>query len=223
MTTVTAATTATTAATAAEVLPEATEDAATALTADFETFLQLLTTQLENQDPQEPLDSTEFVAQLASFSAVEQQINTNTKLDQLISTMTQDQTGSMASWIGTSVKSDAPVDFDGAPVDVFFAMPQTATRGDIVVRSSTGAIINRIPVQPGETQLNWDGKGSDGLTAATGSYSFGLESFEGKAPLGETPAQTFSNVVEVRSASAGVDLVFADGSVLNTENVSAVR
>ena len=59
----------------------ATDQSAAAAAADFETFLSLLTTQLRNQDPLKPLDSTEFVAQLASFSAVEQQINTNAKLD----------------------------------------------------------------------------------------------------------------------------------------------
>ncbi len=48
---------------------------------DFQTFLKLLTAQMRNQDPLEPLDATQFVAQLASFSSVEQQIETNAKLD----------------------------------------------------------------------------------------------------------------------------------------------
>ena len=60
-----------------------------ALASDFETFLKLLTSQLRNQDPLKPLDSTDFVAQLASFSAVEQQVNTNTKLDQLLGALTR--------------------------------------------------------------------------------------------------------------------------------------
>ena len=47
---------------------------------DFETFLKLLTAQLRNQDPLQPMDSTEFVAQLASFSAVEQQVRANDRL-----------------------------------------------------------------------------------------------------------------------------------------------
>ncbi|MEM1422077.1 MAG: flagellar hook capping FlgD N-terminal domain-containing protein, partial [Pseudomonadota bacterium] len=58
------------------------------ITSDFDMFLQLLTAQLENQDPLDPADPTEFVAQLATFSSVEQQISTNDKLDQLIESFT---------------------------------------------------------------------------------------------------------------------------------------
>ncbi|MEM9421428.1 MAG: flagellar hook capping FlgD N-terminal domain-containing protein, partial [Pseudomonadota bacterium] len=59
----------------------ATATAKSQLTSDFNTFLQLLTAQVNNQDPLEPLDSTQFVEQLATFSALEQQINTNSQLD----------------------------------------------------------------------------------------------------------------------------------------------
>jgi len=87
-----------------------------ALASDFETFLKLLTTQLQNQDPSKPLDSTEFVAQLASFSAVEQQINTNTKLDELISRINYGNTSDLSSWLGANVKSEANANFSGSPI-----------------------------------------------------------------------------------------------------------
>ena len=54
-----------------------------AATADYNTFIKLLIAQMKNQDPTKPMDSTEFVSQLASFSAVEQQTQTNTKLDSM--------------------------------------------------------------------------------------------------------------------------------------------
>lgn len=54
------------------------------VTADYDTFLQLLVTQLQNQDPLNPTDNAEFIAQLASFSAVEQQTQTNAKLDLML-------------------------------------------------------------------------------------------------------------------------------------------
>ncbi|MCB1463461.1 MAG: flagellar hook assembly protein FlgD [Nitratireductor sp.] len=65
------------------------------ITADYNTFLQLLITQLRNQDPTNPVDNTEQIAQLASFSAVEQQTQTNTKLDQLLTYTGLDQASSM--------------------------------------------------------------------------------------------------------------------------------
>ncbi len=67
---------------AAATAKSETEKSNTAISGDFETFLKLLTTQMRNQDPLKPMDSTEFVAQLASFSAVEQQIRANDRLRQ---------------------------------------------------------------------------------------------------------------------------------------------
>ena len=66
-----------------------------AITADYNTFLQLLITQLRNQDPTSPVDNTEQIAQLASFSAVEQQTQTNAKLDLLLTYSGIDQASSM--------------------------------------------------------------------------------------------------------------------------------
>ena len=55
-----------------------------ATTVDYQSFLRLLVTQMKNQDPTKPMDSTDYVAQLATFSQVEQSVQTNTKLDQLL-------------------------------------------------------------------------------------------------------------------------------------------
>jgi flagellar basal-body rod modification protein FlgD len=63
----------------------------TAPTPDYNDFLQLLMAQLKNQDPTKPVDSTEYMSQLASFSNVEQAIKTNTKLDSLLSSLTMQQ------------------------------------------------------------------------------------------------------------------------------------
>src|SRR5579864_9548824 len=80
-----------------------TQDAMSQLSGNFSTFLTLLTTQLKNQDPTSPMDSNEFTQQLVEFSQVEQQINTNTNLNTLI-TQGQSQIGSYAtSYLGKSV------------------------------------------------------------------------------------------------------------------------
>lgn len=76
--------------------------AAPAVTADYNTFLKLLVTQLQTQDPLNPTDNTEFIAQLASFSAVEQQTQTNGKLDKMLAYL---NAGEGASLIGKQVTS----------------------------------------------------------------------------------------------------------------------
>jgi flagellar basal-body rod modification protein FlgD len=95
--------------------------AAGAPTLDYNSFLQLLIAQMQNQDPLNPTDSTAFVSQLASFSSVEQGVNTNSKLDQLltISNLTQATTmvgHTLTSADGTvsGVISSVRVDSSGA-------------------------------------------------------------------------------------------------------------
>ena len=72
------------AASAASTSPTATQAASNALSGNFQTFLQMLMTQLQNQDPTSPMDTNAFTSQLVQFSSVEQQINTNSSLTQLI-------------------------------------------------------------------------------------------------------------------------------------------
>jgi flagellar basal-body rod modification protein FlgD len=67
----------------------------TAGTVDYNSFLRILVTELQNQDPTAPNDPTQFVSQLASFSAVEQQVNANSKLSAILSSIDLGQAGSL--------------------------------------------------------------------------------------------------------------------------------
>ena len=80
-----------------------TDAASTQLSKDFNEFLILLTTQLQNQDPLSPMDTTEFTNQLVAFAGVEQQINTNQKLDSLVSLGLGNALGSAQSYIGKEI------------------------------------------------------------------------------------------------------------------------
>lgn len=85
-------------------------------TLNYSNFLQLLVAQLQNQDPTNPTDPTQFVSQLASFSQVEQQVNTNSKLDALL---TQTSLSQAASVIGlTATSSDGKVSGQIASVQI---------------------------------------------------------------------------------------------------------
>ena len=209
--------------TAASVESDENQSAAETLTADFDTFLRLLTTQMQNQDPQNPQDSTEFVAQLASFSAVEQQISTNDKLDSLIASLSQGATQDMASWVGAEVQSVAAAPYTGEPIQAHFEVPEGATIAQLIVSTADGTEIRRMNVDPSATSETWDGKGSDGLEAPEGDYRFAVEGFDDTGLLGRAAAETFSPVVEVRNGSNGWSLVFADQTQLAVDSVTAVR
>lgn len=194
-----------------------------ALASDFETFLQLLTTQLQNQDPSKPLDSTEFVSQLASFSAVEQQINTNKKLEQLIASSGVTATSNLIGWIGANVKSPASAFYNGNDLEVFYKVPEDATSAELIVRNDAGSEILRQSIDKDNSQFVWNGLASDGSAVPDGNYSFEIDAFEGDALLSTTPAETFSKVIEARNTDEGVKLVFDDGSSIGVADVGAVR
>ena len=73
------------------------------LAEDFSQFLQLLTIQLQNQDPLSPMETNEFTNQLVAFTGVEQQINTNQKLDSLVALQLGNSTGQALGYIGNDI------------------------------------------------------------------------------------------------------------------------
>ncbi len=101
-------------------------------TVDYEAFLQLLVTQMKNQDPTNPTDSAEYLSQLASFSSVEQQLQSNAKLDSLLSTMAF---GQGAGLIGRSVTS-----VDGQTTGTVVSVSQVA--GQTTVNLDAGTVLN---------------------------------------------------------------------------------
>jgi len=94
---------------ATAVAPSYTDASATKeISSDFETFLKMLTVQLENQDPLNPVDSADYAVQLATFSGVEQQVQTNDLLKQLATQLGTGSIAQMASWVGMEARTTAP-------------------------------------------------------------------------------------------------------------------
>jgi flagellar basal-body rod modification protein FlgD len=213
---------ATTAAAAAAARTK-TETEAGAATSDFQTFLQLLTAQLRNQDPLKPMESTEFVAQLASFSAVEQQVRTNDRLDRIAEMLSGGTPDGLAQWIGREVRAPVAANYQGVPVEVEVTPKEGADTAVLVVRNDFGQIVARKLVLPGSTLVTWDGSTDQGTMAANGSYKFELESFMGETQLDAQPGRVFGQVTEVRLEEGSPVLILAGGIRVPLEEVSAVR
>lgn len=195
-----------------------------AMTADFNTFLKLLTTQLKYQDPLQPMESTEFVAQLASFSAVEQQIGANTRLDSILSALTNGASEGFADWIGKEVRAPTSAAFTGAPVDVGVTPVAGADKAILVVKNDFGTEVARVSVDPAADGVTWDGTDSAGGIPASGNYGFALEGYAGDTLLSTTEGSIFAKVTEVRRTEAGnTELVFATGDTVLASEVLAVR
>ena len=202
----------------AAVATAAKAESTTDIASDFETFLKLLTTQMRNQDPLKPLESTEFVAQLATFSSVEQQVASNKSLS-AIETLLSGGASGLAAWLGAEVEAEAPLSWDGAPVRVRVDPDASAERAYLVVRDAEGAVVHRESVDPAATELIWTGTG--GTQGAL--HSFEVERWAGEEQIDGAAGRVFAEVVEVRPGTDGAALILSGGVQVSEGAVTAVR
>jgi flagellar basal-body rod modification protein FlgD len=211
---------------AANTVAQQAEDAANTFAADFETFLKLLTTQLQFQDPLQPLESTQFVAQLAQFSTVEQQVATNKALGRILDAMGASGAGALGAWLGKEVRGANEIAHAGGPVEVFpVNVPRAAREVELTVRAVDGSIVRSIPFDAGQDSVIWDGADATGAPAPNGTYRF--EARWKLDDVGEpqvSPAQVFGKVVEARRESDdSVTLVLEGGKLIAASDVTALR
>lgn len=202
---------------------QASQAQTSAVSSDFETFLQMLTVQMQNQDPLNPVESTDFAVQLATFSSVEQQVLTNQHLTSLASSLGVSGLGDQAALIGREVLSPSAAQFDGDPLAVQLDLPIGADRHELIVYDESRTEVNRITVPAGETELNWYGSTAQGGIAPDGAYSFSLESFSGEAMTDRSDVSVWGKVAEVRLDGQSNQLLLAGGSMLDATAVEAVR
>lgn len=143
------------------------------IASNFTEFLQLLTTQLKNQDPLSPLDTNQFTQQLVEFSQVEQQMKSNTQLSTLVSLEQTAQSTSALALVGaTVVVNGATTPFDGTSANWSLNVTKPAT-ASVTIADSTGqtAYSGTFAVNPGVQNFTWDGHGNDGRLWPAGSYT----------------------------------------------------
>jgi flagellar basal-body rod modification protein FlgD len=216
-------TTAAAATTTAQTRADDTSAAANAMAGDFQTFLKLLTTQMRNQDPLKPMESTEFVAQLASFSAVEQQIRSNDRLDHIAELLSGGSADGLATWIGRNVRAPATAAFDGSPVDVEVTPVEDADRSVLVVRNDFNQEVARLGVTAEGGMVAWNGTDNLGNRLPNGRYGFKLESYRGEELLGTQDGRVFTTVSEVRIADGTPMLVVEGGGQVALDAITGIR
>lgn len=188
------------------------------INSDFETFLKLLTTQMRNQDPLKPLESTEFVAQLATFSSVEQQVASNRRLESIESLLSGGAAG-LAAWLGSEVEAAMALSWDGAPVQVRVDPNAQAERAYLVVRDAEGAVVHREAVEPSLSEQVWTGAGG----VQGGKHSFEVEYWAGDELLETASGRVFATVAEARPGESGARLILSGGVEIGESDVTAVR
>jgi flagellar basal-body rod modification protein FlgD len=205
--------------------PETVTEPTNGLNADFDTFLTLLTAQMRYQDPLEPIDSTEFVAQLAQFSAVEQQVETNKMLESILEQMNGGAASGLSQWLGRDVLVEAPLAYSGGEVSLYPQDPADLTpiSGALVIRNLDGDTVGEAKFQPGAEGLVWDGTLTDGETLPPGSYTLTARYGDGTGNTETAPVRHYLRVEESRMGSDGVELVLGGGWVVNADDVAGAR
>lgn len=193
------------------------------LSSDFETFLKMLTTQLRNQDPLNPMDSADYAVQLATFSGVEQSVRTNQLLESMQAQFGVLSMSQLAGWVGQEARASAPVLMDGAPVTLVLPAPTPADRAVLVVRDDEGAVVAREDVPTAGGDYTWLGAGPTGDALPRGIYTLSLESYVGENLQKTLEVQHYAPIVEARGGGDGTRLVLRGGVEVSAENVLALR
>jgi flagellar basal-body rod modification protein FlgD len=168
---------------------------------NFTAFLQLLTTQLQNQNPLDPLDTNQFTQQLVQFAQVEQQLKQNTQLSTLVSLQQTSQATSAMSFVGADVVIDgSTTTMTNGQASWAFAVDKPATATiNITDASGQVAYSGSMAVNAGTQLFNWDGRGNNGVQWPPGQYTISVTAKDASG-------QTVAISTEVEGTVDSVDL-----------------
>ncbi len=201
----------------------ATEGASTTLSSDFETFLRMLTVQMQNQDPLNPVDSSDYAVQLATFSSVEQQVLSNDLLQGLLGQMSVMGMAQLSGWVGMEARAPATGYFDGSPITIAPNPAAVADEVDLIVRDADGIEVQREALPISAESFEWAGVDADGNPLPDGVYSFEVESrANGEVVLTET-AEIYARIIEARGENGGTVLVLEGGTSVTAGAITAIR
>lgn len=195
-----------------------------AISADFDTFLKMLTTQMQNQDPLNPIDSADYAVQLATFSGVEQQMKTNQLLDNLASQFGVMGMSQLAAWVGQEARSAAPVWKGADPVTITYAPNVQADQAVLAVKDKAGNLVSREDVPLSAAPYQWLGADASGNPLPEGVYSLSLENYRGGEQIGApTEVESYARIIEARGGANGTALVLEGGIEVAATKVTALR
>lgn len=201
------------------------EAAQTSLATNFDTFLTLLTTQLQNQDPLEPLKSNEFTQQLVQFSGVEQQIAMNQNLETLITATALNNANFAVNYLGKEVEAIGnAAELANAEATWSYTLSDDAPDTSFLVIDQTGRTVFTATesLDKGTGTFTWDGKDNNGVAQPDGTYFLKIVANDADGnPVGATPmTQGIVTAVDMTSTDP---LLKIGGALVRFSEVLAVR
>lgn len=187
-------------------------------------FLKLLVTQLNNQDPLNPMENAELTSQLAQMSTVSGIEKLNTALQGLVSQSGTSQVLQAASMIGYAVLSpgnELAISDTQASAAFAVELPSSAADVKVVISDANGKTVRTMELgsmTEGVNGVTWDGKNDAGDAMAAGSYSYSVTASNGGTAVSAT-ALSFSQVAAVKQGASGVSLELAAGRSISLSDV----
>ncbi len=219
MSAITSAATATNAAATAAATGSSTStttpNALTSLSSNFTSFLNLLLTQLKNQDPSTPMDSNTFTSELVQFSSVEQQITTNSSLTSLIQATQGSEVIQATGVVGKAVTvASTQVALQNGTGQVNYTT-STAEPVDITISNSAGVKVREVQTTStaGTNSFTWDGKDSSGTALADGAYTVAISGTDAGGTSKAVPFTVTGKATGVTNSNGAVTLQLGAVSV----------
>ena len=196
------------------------------LMGNYETFITLLTTQLQHQDPTEPMDTNQFTEQLVQYSAIEQQIKTNDQLENLGAMLTSSNALGALGFVNTTVTIDGSKAYlnEYGPTDFAFNAASSGT-ADVTIFDAKGGIVyhdTNIQIAAGDQAITWDGDNNSGSRMDSGVYSILINAVD---PDGNdiTLTSDYSGQVTNVNFSSSEPMLEVGGQTIQMSQIKAVN
>lgn len=208
----------------------ASSTSASSIGSNFNTFINILTTQLKNQDPTNATDPNQFTQELVQFAGVEQQLNTNNDLQTLINLQKNNSgTNAALGYMGQYVEAattTGQMSLQNSTAEIGYTLPATAQNVTVTVKDSSGKTVTTLsgPTVQGLNYLSWNGQDSNGNQLADGAYTFSIAATDASGATETiTDTRVLGKVTGVTSNSDGTtNLTLGTGVSVGTSKVDSV-
>lgn len=203
----------------------ATDKAAAKAQTNYQDFLHLLTTQLQNQDPTAPTDTNQLTQQIATLSQVEQQINTNSNLQKLISLFNTSTLNNVVGYIGRQVETDGDKGvLQNGKASFVYNLEKDAQSADVRILDYSGKVVLSASGTKvaGRNEVLWDGKDADGNQLPDGTYTIKVAAKDAAGADVKVTTSTVGIVSSVDTKDGATSLMLGDVPVA-LDKVHSVR
>lgn len=195
---------------------------------DYDDFLLLLTAQIRNQDPLEPIDSTTFVSQLAEFSNVEQQVKMNDKLDNLVASLTANDFSMANDYLGQVISANDGKTYiypEDTEANFYYQTAPEAESAKAIIKDRFDGTVRNIslPLAPSGLDFKWNLLDNDDEAVNSGLYDITIETTDSEGNVSTSPAQTKVKVLEAHKTGTSFEFLTDTNQKISFDDIEKIH